>query len=297
MAEYRRAAGKTPVILVEHDITFTLYWQLADPAADLWLDFERKALQSVNAVWTMSDHDRAIAIENGANPRTTAAIPNGVDLHRYAPEPRQTTGPVVLFVGSFRHLPNLLAFEALRQTIMPIVWRELPDCCLDVIAGPDHERAARLARKLPLLAGDPRISLQGFVEDVRPSYRECDVVAIPLPVSAGTNIKLMEAMACGRAVVSTPVGCVGLELRDGVDLLIRDIGEMFAEGLIALLKDQQFRESMARTARETAEARLGWDAIAQTALSDVRRLVRGAFASEFRESHKSGDSATQNTSA
>ena len=65
------------------------------------------------------------------------------------------------------------------------------------------------ARKSNLLAPDPRIRVNGFVEDVRPAYRECDVAVIPLPVSAGTNIKLMEAMVCGRAVVSTPVGCRG----------------------------------------------------------------------------------------
>ena len=77
------------------------------------------------------------------------------------------------------------------------------------IAGPDHEKWARQAGKGKLLAADPRVAIHGFVEDVRPAYRECDVVAIPLPVSAGTNIKLMEAMACGRAIVSTPVGCQG----------------------------------------------------------------------------------------
>ena len=300
MAEYRNSTGKVPVLLVEHDITFTLYRQLNDPAAALWQDFEREALQCSNAVWTMSEHDRAIALENGAPRRTTAVVPNGVDLEHFQPQPRETAGPAILFVGSFRHLPNLLAFEALRNIIMPAVWREFPECRLNVIAGPDHERAAQLARKMPLLAKDPRLSIQGFVEDVRPAYRECDVVAIPLPVSAGTNIKLMEAMACARAIVSTQVGCQGLELIDGEELLIREIGHAFAEGLLRLLRDTETRNAMAATARRTAERRFGWDAIAQDARQSILSVARlpshAASASEFHESHRFVGSASQNTS-
>ena len=73
-----------------------------------------------------------------------------------------------------------MAFDALRKTIMPAIWAEFPDCRLHVIAGPDHERWARTAGKGRLLAPDPRITIQGFVEDVRPAYRECDVVADPI---------------------------------------------------------------------------------------------------------------------
>jgi glycosyltransferase involved in cell wall biosynthesis len=143
-----------------------------------------------------------------------------------------------------------------------------------VIAGPDHERWARLGGKGKLLKPDPRIAIEGFVEDVRPAYRECDIVAIPLPVSAGTNIKLMEAMACGRAVVSTPVGCQGLDLEDGSDLLVSDIGDRFAEAICGLLADGSKREQIAARARRTAEERFDWDIIAREALACYRRLEK-----------------------
>jgi glycosyltransferase involved in cell wall biosynthesis len=195
-----------------------------------------------------------------------------VDLRRFQPLPRETEGQAILFVGSFRHLPNLLAFEAMRETIMPEVWTRFPGCALHVIAGPDHDKWARSGGKGKLLAPDPRIRIQGFVEDVRPSYRECDVVAIPLPVSAGTNIKLMEAMACGRAIVSTPVGCQGLDLEDGADLLVSDIGLAFGEAIGLLLADGSLREQMAARARRTAEQRFDWDIIAREALISYRRL-------------------------
>jgi glycosyltransferase involved in cell wall biosynthesis len=284
MAEYADHTGAVPLILVEHDITFTLHEQLArtlgTPGAlqqyELWRSFERSALQCSNAVWTMSEHDRAIAVEHGAPRRSTSVVPNGVDLRRFTPERRETAGHSLLFVGSFRHLPNLLAFEALREIIMPEVWKVLPDVTLNVIAGPSHERAVDAAKKRRLLDPDPRIQIQGFVDDVRPAYRECDVAVIPLPVSAGTNIKLMEAMACGRAVVSTPVGCQGLGLQDESDLLIREADAGFAEAIIRLLTDEVLRTRIADIARQTAELRFGWDYIASAALETYDALRSGA---------------------
>jgi glycosyltransferase involved in cell wall biosynthesis len=280
MAEFAAHTGRVPVILVEHDLTFTLHKQLAHTESarreyELWHVFERAALQCSNAVWMMSGRDREIALEHGAPPKTTVVVPNGVDLARYQPISRQTAQKTVLFVGSFRHLPNLLAYETLRHTIMPEVWKVLPDVKLSVIAGPMHEKAAQNAKKAKLLDPDPRIQLQGFVEDVRPAYQECDVVVIPLPVSAGTNIKLMEAMACARAVVSTAVGCQGLGLEDETDLLVREIGFGFSDAIIRLFQDDELRNRIATRSRYVAETQFSWDSIAEVALESYETL-RGA---------------------
>jgi glycosyltransferase involved in cell wall biosynthesis len=281
MAEYREDTGVVPVILVEHDITFTLYSQLADfkPEAQArsdyrgWLDFERIALQCSNRVWTMSDEERSVALDHGAPRNGTKVIPNGVDLRRFTPAPVPAGPPVVLFVGSFRHLPNLLAFEMLRSAIMPIVWRECPDAVLHVIAGPHHERAASLAGKADLLNRHDGIVIEGFVEDVRPAYRVATVVAVPLPLSAGTNIKLLEAMACGRAIVSTPAGCRGLDLTNGLELVVTESDSCFAAALVGLLRDEDLRTRLAAAARRTAEERFGWDRIAEEAFESYLELT------------------------
>ena len=271
MALYRECAGPRPVILVEHDITFTLYRQSVD--AELWRTFETDALRRVDTVWAMSEADCALARGEGA--RHVHLVPNGVDLGRFQPAVAELPSLTVLFVGSFRHFPNLLAFEALRSRIMPEVWKAVPGAKLHVIAGPAYEKAATLAKKRGLLAKDSRIVIEGFVEDVRPAYRECAVVAVPVPVSAGTNIKVVEAMACGRAIVSNAVGAQGLGLRDGEDLLIREIGPDFSQSIIALLGDIELRERIAFHARKTAEERFGWDAIALEALACYRQLSAG----------------------
>ena len=97
---------------------------------------------------------------------------------------------------------------------MPRVWAQAPDTRLRVVAGPEHERFWRqCGRKKDLRGLDPRIVVHGFVEDLQPLYERAWVVAVPLEVSAGTNIKVIEAMACGKAIVSTPAGCSGWRFR------------------------------------------------------------------------------------
>jgi glycosyltransferase involved in cell wall biosynthesis len=281
MAGYRDQTETIPTLLVEHDITSTLHRQLAEMSGDAgarweyerWLTFEREALQESNAVWTMSHQDREIAVNFGAAPAAVSVVPNGVDLVRFRPETKSGSQRTVLFVGSFRHLPNLMAFEVLREQIMPEIWREFPDTLLHVIAGPNYTRAAAIVEKSRLLEPNPRIRVKDFVEDLRPAYRGADVVVIPLPVSAGTNIKLMEAMACGKAIVSTPVGCQGLDLTHGRDLLVADLTTEFASAVNLLLRDPGLRRRLAAEARATAERRFGWDAIAKGASQSYSRLL------------------------
>ena len=274
MAEFRDAAPDTPAILVEHDLTFSLYRQLAESSGsqearreyERWLEFERRWLRTYDAVWTMSEEDRSAAIREGSQPDLTFAIPNGVDVFRFLPEDRPAAAPEILLVGSFRHLPNVLAFEKLRTEIMPRVWSVFPGAVARVVAGPDHEWFWRkLAPKGLPLDSDPQIVVHGFVEDLRPLYARASAVAAPLEVSAGTNIKVLEAMACGKATVTTPAGCGGLGLRDGHEALIRDDWAAFAGALCEVLSDPSLRARIGRRARLAAERRFSWSAICNEA--------------------------------
>jgi glycosyltransferase involved in cell wall biosynthesis len=149
---------------------------------------------------------------------------------------------------------------------MPEIWRRFPEARLRVVAGPDHQRYWRMfAKKERLENLDGRIQIHGFVEDLRPLYAKASVVVVPLLVSAGTNIKVMEAMACRKAVVSTSIGCAGLDLIDRQDVLIRDNWPEFAAAVCELLSDESLRLRIAAEALQTVEARFSWTAIADRA--------------------------------
>jgi glycosyltransferase involved in cell wall biosynthesis len=283
MAEYRECAPDVPAVLVEHDLTFSLYRQLAqqDPGEAAqreyraWLEFERRWLRDFDGVWTVSDADRETAVlEGGRTRRRTYNIANGVDIERYVPAHEHTASPEILFVGSFRHLPNVIGFDRMAYEVMPLVWRRFPEAKLRVVAGLRHEPFwDEYAMANGRGAVDPRVEIHGFVEDLRPLYARASVVAVPLAVSAGTNIKVLEAMACGKAIVSTPAGCAGLELRDGEDTLIRASWAEFADATGELLGSARLRLALGERARRTAVARFSWDRISEAAYDSYLELT------------------------
>jgi glycosyltransferase involved in cell wall biosynthesis len=221
----------------------------------------------------MSPEDRSRAVAEGSPEDRTFVVANGVDIERFVPHHEPSDAPELFYVGSFRHLPNILGFEKLWHEVMPLVWQRCPEARLRVVAGPDHQRYWRefLRRAYPA-SFDPRIVVHGFVEDLRPLYARATLVLAPLLVSAGTNIKVMEAMACRKAVVSTPIGCAGLGLVDGHDALVREGSPAFAVAVCELLDDAGRREEIAAHARRTVEERFSWRAIAEQAYASYRKL-------------------------
>jgi glycosyltransferase involved in cell wall biosynthesis len=282
LAAFRDAAPQTPAILVEHDITFSLYRQLAQnqPGAEAraeyerWHRFESHWLRRFDGVWTVSAEDRAAAIDEGSPPDRTISIPNGVDTARFVPAGEPEGEMEVFYVGSFRHVPNVIGFDRLNREIMPRIWERFPEVRLRVVAGPDHEvHWRRFARNGRARVADRRIAIHGFVDDLRPLYANATVVVAPLEVSAGTNVKVLEAMASGRPLVSTPVGCAGLGLRDGEDVLIRADPAAFADAVCDLLASPARRRALAAEARRTVERSFDWKAIAQRACASYRAIA------------------------
>lgn len=274
--EYAQLASYGGDVLVEHDITFDLYEQLWQKRRTLsawwdwrrWRRFERKAYSRFRRVVVMSEKDARLA----GIPHVEV-IPNGVDLERFRPEP-EPEGANLLFVGSFRHLPNVLAHRFFTEEVWPRILKKFPECRLTVVAGPDPLLYWTEAAHTPAPPEDPRIRLLGFVRDVRPLYVETNVVVVPTPVSAGTNLKVLEAMAMERAVVSTPAGCAGLGLVHGDSVWMAETATDFAEGVCRLLADPDLRRRLARAARRQAELHFDWRAIGERQCAMWRALIR-----------------------
>jgi GT2 family glycosyltransferase/glycosyltransferase involved in cell wall biosynthesis len=271
LAQYVADCAPARTILVEHDVTFDLYQQLLGlddrwelrRELDLWREFETAAWRTVDRVVTMSEQDRRMV--TGAAAVTLA---NGVDLDRFRPDAAgQASWPVprrILFIGSFAHRPNVMAVEFFLNEVWPL----LHDATLHIIAGARHQQyavASDLAR--------PGVTLEGFVADVRPAYQRAALVVAPLMASAGTNIKVLEAMAMGKAVVSTPAGVNGLNLTPAEDFVLVHTAQEMAAAIEKLLADPAARARIETAARARVERDYSWDTIARAQAALYRELL------------------------
>lgn len=267
MAQYARFCCPAKTILVEHDITMELYDQMVQLQPGngelrrehrLWTRYETDAWGKMDVVVAMSDRDKGLV-----KARETAVIKNGVDLVRFQPTNDDPEPGRILFVGSFAHFPNLLAINFFLREVWDLLAPFSPQ--LHIIAGPRYREALDRYKDLVTVDLDrPGIHVEAFVKDVRSAYRSASVVIAPLVASAGTNIKVMEAMAMGKAIVATPAGINGLdELTPGRDVLVATTGPDMADAIRSLLSVPRLRHCLEHRARRTAERHYDWDEIAR----------------------------------
>jgi glycosyltransferase involved in cell wall biosynthesis len=264
--EYTQLAEYGGDILVEHDVTFDLFAQIfaRERTRAAWWDwfrwrrFETRALRRYASVAVMSKKDAQML---GPGVRA-AVVENGVDLARFVPEP-EGPGERLLFIGSFRHFPNVEAFRFFAGQVWPLLRDRFPQMEATVVCGPDHLTYWRAFADTPEPPAHDRIRLLGFVSDVRPLYAAANLVVVPTTVSAGTNVKVLEAMAMQRAVVSTPSGCAGMGLVDRESVWVADTAEAFADGIASLIADPARRARLAEAARALALRNFDWTAIGE----------------------------------
>jgi len=272
--EYTQLAEYPGDILVEHDVTFDLFTQIARRERALaaawdayrWRHFETRAVRRYARVAVMSKKDAALLGPAVAS----AVVENGVDLARFQPEPERS-GQRLLFIGSFRHFPNVAAWRFFSERVWPLLHDKFPEMAVTVVCGPDSLTYWRAFADSPAPPPDPRFRLLGFVADVRPLYLEANLIIVPTTVSAGTNVKVLEAMAMERAVVSTASGCAGLSLLHGHSVWIADTPEAFAAGIATLIVDPARRRVLAENARAHAQRHFDWLAIGEK----QREILRG----------------------
>lgn len=262
--EYTQMARYQGDILTEHDLTFHLYRQVRDRSPGLrnwsnylrWRGFEASAVKRFSRVIFVSEEE-ATLLDCGGRSRV---IPNGVDLERFSAEPERS-GCRILFIGSFGHFPNVWAYRQFFERIYPAIRARFPEVKVTIVGGRNHGLYWRIFTNSMAPPTASGIEILDFVPDVRPLYHRANVVIAPNTVSGGTNIKVLEAMALERAIMTTACGCAGLGLRHGESAWIADDPEAFAEGVAALLGNPELRRKLARNARIIAERDFDWRAI------------------------------------
>jgi sugar transferase (PEP-CTERM/EpsH1 system associated) len=218
--------------------------------------FERESLRRADHVLTVSDHDRDI-FSKVIDASRIAVIPTGVDVDFFRPSPDPVQPATLVFSGAMDWMPNEDAMVYFIKRILPRIRQDIPNASLCVV-GRNPSQALR-----DLAGSHQGIEITGIVEDIRPFVHRAAVYVVPLRIGGGTRLKIFEAMAMGKAVVSTTIGAEGLPVHPGQDILISDDPDEFADTTIRLLGDPPRVQELGRAARELVEQTYSWDAVVQ----------------------------------
>ncbi|MDX6693397.1 MAG: polysaccharide biosynthesis protein PslH [Blastocatellia bacterium] len=264
-------ALRTPSVLFQHNVESALWQRQAQHEPNLikraafkiealkMAAYERAAVKRFQHIIAVSEHDRALMSEMTDASRISV-VPTGVDLSLYraganstmselaatneaASAPLKERAPLVVFLGSMDWEANVDGVDYFCRDIWPAVLRSVPDARFRIVGRNPHARVRRLA--------SASVEVTGTVPSVVDHLREAAVFVVPLRVGGGTRLKIFEAMATGKAVVSTTIGAEGLEVEHGRDILLADDAETFSDSIIMLLRDEALRRGF-----ETAAARL-----------------------------------------
>ena len=227
---------------------------------------ERRWVRASNLNVTVSDGDRRQleALVRGAN---CAVVPNGVDTDRFRPGPPSAgSREGLVFVGELGWFPNHDALRYFCDEILPRV------------RGAGRNVPVRWVGRAPAEARHAyreqyAVELTGYVDDIRPLVRDAACYIVPLRVGGGTRVKILDAWAMGKAVVSTSIGCEGLAAEDGRNILIRDDPAGFAQAVCAVLQDEALQRRLGAEGRRTVERLYDWERIGESLLESYTSLL------------------------
>lgn len=215
--------------------------------------WEPRYLERFDRCITVSQVDRRLL--RSVNPRLQVdVVPNGVDTRAYQPLPQGSTRPSLLFIGNMSYPPCIDAAFYLCREIFPRIREMVSDVEMWIVGADPPPEVMQL--------GGNGVYVTGRVDDVVPYYKRSTVCVVPLRAGGGTRLKILEAMALGRPVVSTTMGCEGLDVVDGQDLLMADSPGEFAEKTVQLFTDPALRRRITDHARQLVVSRYDWDVLA-----------------------------------
>jgi glycosyltransferase involved in cell wall biosynthesis len=256
-----------PVVLFEHNVEYVIWRRLAAlerrPVHRTLLEIEwRKLRRAEAAACTRADLTIAVSEDDRRRlasiaPRSrTTAVPTGVDTSYFKPAGRPEVPGRLVFSGSMDWHPNEDAVIHFGESILPRIRERVPGASFVVVGRNPSTRLVEAAKRTGM-------ELTGTVDDVRPHVDEAAVYVVPLRAGSGTRLKIFEAFAMGKAVVSTTLGAEGLDVEPGRNVILADEPDDFARAVVALLADRDRRQALGHAARALVEERYSWDRVAR----------------------------------
>jgi sugar transferase (PEP-CTERM/EpsH1 system associated) len=268
-------SARTPCLLFQHNVESSLWERMAKTESNPVLKmsyaiesakmtrYERATLRRFHHIIAVSEHDREQMLQMDRQCEITV-VPTGVDTQKFKVAPPSSANPPrIVFTGSMDWEPNIDAVDYFCAQIWPRIRKEFPDAKFQIVG-------RRPAAKVQRLASDS-VEVTGTVPSVEEYLDKASVVVVPLRIGGGTRLKIFEAMAMGKALVSTSIGAEGLDVRSGHDLLLADDPNAFADAVLLLLRDGEIRRRLEKAAVETA-AQYDWSKVAAQ-FADVLQVV------------------------
>jgi polysaccharide biosynthesis protein PslH len=285
VADFLAAASNVPIggpvrtILFEHNVEYMIWKRLHDVERRAWRRailavewkrmrrYEARACALAQLTLAVSEADRALLAAAAPN-ADVRAIPTGVDTAYFHPNGGPEKPARLVFTGAMDWYPNEDAIVHFIHTILPEVLRRVPDVSLTVVGRNPSQRVRAAGARTG-------VEVTGTVPDVRPYLAEAEVCVVPLRIGGGTRLKIFEALAMGKAVVSTRIGAEGLPVVPGTHFIQADSPADFAQAVVSLLEDAPRRRTLGDAGRRLVEASYSWDQIGREFESLCERLVSG----------------------
>ena len=275
MAQYFEDGAPSNAILDLPD-AFSLYWKRRESAAKNPFDkafsgleykrlanYEKLMLPKFSKSLVCSTEDRDYLINAGIT--NVDVLPNGVNLKSFSPQGSDAIiKNRILFTGNMDYAPNVDAVQYFVDEIFPLILEKHPESHF-VIAG------QRPVKAVLDLASD-RIEVTGFIEDLSLEYAKANVVVSPLRIGAGTQNKVLEALAMNQAVVCSNVGFLGLGLKSGEGILMGETAQEFANHVVSILTSEELRKRLGETGGQHVRSTFAWSGISQQLLSYFEKI-------------------------
>lgn len=238
----------------------------------LWSSYEARKLRpqeiaicgEQDMVFIPSQRDKELLDRDVPHvPKTV--IPNGVDTGYFTPYDGAVEDDTLVFTGAINYFPNADAVTYFVAEVLPLIHKVRPGVRFSIVGNAPPESVRRLASS--------HVEVTGFVDDVRPAIRRSAVYVVPLRIGGGTRLKVLEAMAMRKPIVTTPVGCEGIDVTDGSSVMIADSPQAFADATLRLLADRRRAQALAAAGYDLVRSRYDWSMIGN-AMGDVYERLR-----------------------
>jgi sugar transferase (PEP-CTERM/EpsH1 system associated) len=228
--------------------------------------YEKKYCRKFDLNLTVSHLDKQIlaSIIPGLK---IAVVPNGVDTQYFLRKDTKTAKNSLIMVSGMNWYPNRDAVIYMCNRIWPLLDKDIPNLFLTVVGAQPPKEVIALAHK------DNRVKVTGFVDDVRPFIESADLYLCPMRDGGGTRLKILDAMAMGKAIISTTKGCEGIDVTPGKNILIADTPTEFAAQIKKALSDTGMKVRLENEARKLAETKYSWRIIGNTLGSIYNNLL------------------------